>query len=216
MRLVVMSDTHLRHNIVVPDGDLFIHCGDSTMDGRTKQLKAVGEWLASLPHRHKIIIAGNHDLTLERFRSFPKRFWPAATYLRDSSEIVDGLKIYGSPWQPAFHDWAFNLPRGAPLARKWARIPLDTDILVTHGPPMGILDRVSGESAHLGCVDLLARVGIVKPRLHLFGHIHSGHGTWENDGTLFVNASICDEEYRVRYAPIVLDVASDGVTIVSA
>ncbi len=170
-------------------------------------------WLASLPHKHKIIIAGNHELTLERFRSFPKRYWPEATYLLDSATMVDEWKIYGSPWQPKFHDWAFNLPRGERLARKWSLIPPDTDILVTHGPPKGILDSVTGETINHGCADLLDRVRTVKPKLHV-GHIHSGHGVLERDGTVFVNASICDEEYAARYAPVVLDLSRTGVSVV--
>jgi Icc-related predicted phosphoesterase len=91
-------------------------------------------------------------------------------------------------------DWAFNLPRGPRLAAEWAKIPDTTDVLITHGPPMGILDHVWGE--HVGCADLLARIAAVKPKVHAFGHIHEGSGVLVQDGTTYVNASICDGEYR--------------------
>ncbi|MHB8355127.1 MAG: metallophosphatase domain-containing protein [Vulcanimicrobiaceae bacterium] len=213
MRIVIVSDTHLRHDFALPDGDMLLHCGDETMDGRTKQLKAFGEWLAAAPHRHKIVIAGNHELTLERFRSFPKRYWPEAVYLQDSAVTIEGLKIYGSPWQPWFHDWAFNLPPGEHLARKWAMIPDDTDILVTHGPPQGILDTVRGEETDLGCADLLKRVQQVQPALHAFGHIHSANGALVSGKTLFVNASICDEEYQATQKPWIVDIGADGTVL---
>jgi predicted phosphodiesterase len=215
MRVVAVSDTHLNHDFVVPDGDVFIHCGDATMDGRPEQLEIVGEWFAALPHRHKIVIAGNHERTFERFESFPKRYWPAITYLQDSGVVVEGLNIYGSPWQPEFNGWAFNLPRGESLARKWRLIPDDTDILITHGPPLGILDTVRGESRQLGCADLLARVLSVKPMAHLFGHIHSARGVKEQHGILFANASICDERYKARHAAIVLEVSRGRASIIS-
>jgi len=213
MRIVIVSDTHLRHDFEIPLGDVLLHCGDSTMDGSTKHLRFVGDWLGSLPHAHKVIIAGNHELTLERFRSFPKRYWPSATYLQDAVVQIQGLKIYGSPWQPEFQDWAFNLPRGPRLARKWAMIPDDTDILVTHGPPWGILDTIDAEGEHLGCEDLLSRVHAIRPKVHAFGHIHGGHGSLESRGTLFVNASICDEEYRPTQRPWVIDVDSAGCRV---
>jgi hypothetical protein len=125
-------------------------------------------------------------------------------YLQDEAVEIEGLRIWGSPWQPEFLDWAFNLPRGAALREKWDRIPSGTDVLITHGPPQGVLDRVD-EGRREGCADLLNAVARVRPRLHLFGHIHEGYGCLERDGTTFVNASICDRAYRPVNPPVVVD-----------
>ncbi|MGD0476508.1 MAG: metallophosphatase domain-containing protein [Candidatus Velthaea sp.] len=200
MRLVIASDTHEQHaGLVIPDGDVFVHCGDLTYNGDLKAIRVFGGWLASLPHRHKLVIAGNHDFAFERVpenaRMAVSSDQDGVRYLQDSGVTVDGVSFWGSPWQPWFMNWAFNLPRGPALAAKWALIPEKTDVLITHGPPMGLLDVVpSGE--HVGCADLLARVAAVRPRVHTFGHIHEGSGVLVRDGITFVNASICDGAYR--------------------
>jgi len=210
VRLVVLSDTHLRHDFAVPDGDVLIHCGDATTSGSAEQLKRFGSWVSSLPHRHKIVIAGNHDFALSRFPFLAKRYLRGTTYLCDSQTTLGGISFYGSPWQPEFNNWAFNLPRGPALARKWEMIPSGTDVLITHGPPFGILDvSLSGE--HVGCEDLSRRIRAVRPRVHVFGHIHECHGAEVIDGTLYVNASICDDGNRVRYAPYVIDIDGSRV-----
>ncbi|MDF1816105.1 MAG: hypothetical protein P1V20_28145, partial [Verrucomicrobiales bacterium] len=113
-------------------------------------------------------------------------------------------KIWGSPWQPEFHDWSFNLPRGSALAEKWALIPEDTDILITHSPPRGILDLCS-HGGREGCDDLLKRVVELRPALHLFGHIHEAHGKEFHNETNYINASICNLGYRPVNSPFVWD-----------
>ena len=128
------------------------------------------------------------------------------TYLEDESEtVLGGYKIYGSPWQPEFYNWAFNLSRGEECSKMWDKIPLDTDILLTHGPPVGHGDKCrSGHNA--GCVDLLARVvDHVKPIFHIFGHIHEGYGATTNGTTTFVNASTCTLSYKPDNPPLVFD-----------
>jgi Icc-related predicted phosphoesterase len=136
-----------------------------------------------------------------------------AIYLQDEPVEIEGLKFYGSPWQPWFLDWAFNLERGESLRKVWARIPEDTDVLVTHGPPHGILDRTTrGEP--VGCEDLRARVEELRTPLHLFGHIHEGYGTERRGQTLFVNASSCTVSYRPLQAPVILD-RKDGAWVLS-
>lgn len=114
------------------------------------------------------------------------------------------VRIYGSPWQPEFCGWAFNLPRGPLLAAKWQAIPEDTDILITHGPPLDILDRNRGDE-RTGCADLAQHVKRVRPRLHVFGHIHDSYGTLVLDGTTFVNACACDYDYEPVNPPIVVE-----------
>jgi predicted phosphodiesterase len=205
MRIVCLSDTHDLHDqLQVPDGDLLLHAGDATMRGSEAQIRAFDRWLASLPHRHKVVIAGNHDWAFERTPAAARGWLRAATYLEDDEVTVDGLRIWGSPWQPWFHDWAFNLDRGPAIAAKWDLIPAGIDVLITHGPPAGILDRTDQGDA-VGCADLLAAVRRVRPKLHVFGHIHEAYGTLEQDGVRFVNASNCSVRYRPVQPPIVVD-----------
>ena len=190
MRIVAVADTHLYHaELTVPDGDVFVHAGDLCRGGELHELEEAAAWLRSLPHPTKIVVAGNHDWA---FVHEPARARAALgdgiVYLEDSGATIDGVRFWGSPWQPAFNDWAFNLPRGAPIAAKWAKIPDDVDVLVTHGPPHGIGDR-GPVAGRLGCEDLLARVRRVRPKLHLFGHIHQDGGLWEDGGVCFANVT---------------------------
>ena len=132
------------------------------------------------------------------------------TYLQDNSIMVgepdETIKIYGSPWQPEFHNWAFNLPRnGWELGQKWSDIPVDTDILITHGPAYGFVDKVIGRSENLGCELLAERIKTIKPKIHVCGHIHSGRGIIFNDGTLYINASVLDEQYNYTQKPFTID-----------
>jgi Icc-related predicted phosphoesterase len=205
MRIVCISDTHSRHGeLRLPEGDALIVAGDFTKRGTREQIESFDRWLGTLPHRHRIVIAGNHDFAFEDVAG--ARAWITnATYLQDEEVTVEGLRIYGSPWQPRFFDWAFNLDRGAPLRAMWAKIPTGVDVLVTHGPPRGILDRTSrGED--VGCDDLRdAVLDRIRPRLHVFGHIHEAHGELVNDGVRFVNACTCDLAYVASQPPIVVD-----------
>jgi Icc-related predicted phosphoesterase len=207
LRLVCLSDTHFPPSATqVPEGDVLIVAGDICGYGTLDELKAFDDFLSSLPHPHKLLIAGNHDWPFARFG--PEKAGTLiknAVYLEDSGIEIDGIKFWGSPWQPFFCNWAFNLPRGAPLAQVWAKIPEDSDVLITHGPPYGILDQVpSGE--HVGCEELLKALQRIRPKVHVFGHIHESYGMLKQDGTVFINASICDGRYRPINAPIVLDI----------
>ncbi|MEO8648077.1 MAG: metallophosphatase domain-containing protein [Acidobacteriota bacterium] len=214
MRIVCLSDTHNRHRqIEVPPGEILIHSGDATTNGTLDEVKAFAGWFGRLPHKHKIFVAGNHDWLFQRDPdAASKLLGGGITYLQDSVAEIDGLKFYGSPWQPRFYDWAFNLFRGKELAEKWNLIPDDTEILITHGPPYGILDEVEtphGSASHEGCQDLFERIKVLvdggQLKLHVFGHIHGGYGTSEAFGVRFVNASNCDEGYRVTNSPVVID-----------
>jgi len=208
MRLLLLSDTHNRHAALdpLPPADVVLHAGDVTGRGTLAELAEFLAWFGALPHRHKVFIAGNHDFALEREPEAAEALVPpGVTYLRDSGTMIEGVKIWGSPWQPWFYDWAFNLERGPELAAKWALIPEDTEILITHGPPAGILDRTArGEG--VGCRDLAERVGrLPRLRLHLFGHIHEAYGRVERGGVRFVNASVCDLGYRAVNRPVVVE-----------
>ena len=206
MKLVLISDTHFRHDAIdVPDGDLLIHGGDFTARGNLEDVEQFNDWLGSLPHRHKIVVAGNHDFCFERQPEAARAHLTNGIYLEDETVTVDNVKIYGSPWQPWFCDWAFNLPRGEALRRKWELIPQDTEILVTHTPPHGVCDLTAG-GEHTGCVELIEAVKRVSPRLHVFGHIHETAGTEQIADTTFVNASICNLRYQPVNAPVCLEI----------
>lgn len=214
MKIVCISDTHnCNEQIAVPDGDILIHSGDALISGALPELKRFAGWFGSLPHKVKIFVAGNHDWAFQREPASARKLLPSSVvYLQDSFVEIEGLKIYGSPWQPRFYDWAFNLMRGAEMAERWALIPDDTDILITHGPPHGILDIVETKlgTENAGCEGLRKRVETLaaagRLRLHVFGHIHCGYGTHDEFGVRFVNASTCDEQYDPIQPPIVVEI----------
>jgi Icc-related predicted phosphoesterase len=209
VKISFISDTHLRHRqykIDVPEADLLIHSGDALSIGTEKELVDFAQWFDSLKAKRKIFVAGNHDWVFEKENALARSLLPKdVIYLQDELVEVDGLKIYGSPWQPEFCEWAFNLPRGAPLRKKWEAVPTGIDILVTHGAPLGILDYSSFRSQHVGCADLRQELHRVKPKIHAFGHIHGAYGTTTWAKTLFVNASLCDEGYVASHSPIVVE-----------
>lgn len=211
-RIVVMSDTHSLHSeFKVPEGDIFIHAGDFCGISRPGDIIKFNAWLGTLPHKFKLVIAGNHDCLFEDDFKEATRYLTNCTYLQDDLLVApEGFTVYGSPWQPEFNNWAFNLPRGRQLRDKWQKIPTGTQILITHGPPQGILDYYDG--SHLGCEELAKAVQRVSPYLHIFGHIHEGYGVERVGNTLFVNASNLTGEYEPINSPIVIDMDSYGRT----
>jgi predicted phosphohydrolase len=210
MRIVAVADTHLFHDeLVVPDGDVFVHAGDMCQGGSLEELERAVRWIRALPHRTKVIIAGNHDFAFAEQPEEARAMVEDFVYLQDSGWAIDGVSFWGSPWQPEFNDWAFNLPRGEALAEKWALVPDRVDVLITHGPPRGIGDR-GPVAGRLGCEDLLERVRVVKPRVHFFGHIHQDGGAWQHGETLFVNATT----WECERAPTVIDLDATGARAV--
>ncbi len=227
MRITVISDTHTRHGLIpphhLPGGDLLIHAGDVMNSGYNKNdIYNFCEWFNSLKgYDEKVFIAGNHDRMFEDHgveSNMIVNTYGNIVYLQDDDFVMYGdgpngdmpennIRIYGSPWQPEFYSWAFNLPKNGPgLASKWEAIPNNTDILVTHGPAFGTLDTVEGRSnEHLGCELLAERIAIVKPKIHICGHIHSGYGYIFKDGTHFFNASVLDEQYEYTQKPMTFD-----------
>ncbi len=208
MRIVCISDLHGKiERVTLPEGDLLLIAGDMTNTGTIVEYAQFNHHLEKIAPRYKhgvLLIEGNHDWLGERQPDLARSILSNVTLLRHESATIDRVTFFGSPYTPEFCDWSFNVPRGAPIRAKWDQIPA-CDVLVTHGPPYSVLDDASAYNAGLGCHDLLAAVKRLKPRLHVFGHIHGGAGTKTIDGTIFVNAAICDEYYYPGNAPIVVD-----------
>lgn len=217
MRFICISDTHMSHRgFSLPYGDILIHAGDATSTGTPDEVDRFLHWFAAQSHPHKILIAGNHDWLYQKDpvkASSLLEKHPGITYLQDSGVEIEGVKFWGSPWQPWFLDWAFNLPRkGSRLREVWNQIPIDTDVLITHGPPHGVLDQVHG-GEHLGCEELKIRLAAVRPRIHLFGHIHDGYGVAQSKLTTYINACTCTEQYQALNRPIVFDLNAGRVVV---
>ena len=214
MRIVAVADTHTFEDDLgeVPEGDVFVHAGDMARGGTLEEMKSVAAWVVSLPHPHKVIVAGNHDWCFARAREAACALFTGCHYLEDEALTIEGVKFWGSPWQPEFNDWAFNLPRGPALAERWALIPDDTNVLVTHGPPAGFGDKTS-VARRTGCKELLGAVRRAEPQLHMYGHIHQDGGCWRDGATTFANVTT----WECERAPSVfdIDVQSFEVTPVS-
>jgi Icc-related predicted phosphoesterase len=199
-KLILISDTH-GYTPGLPKGDILIHAGDLTGNGSVKQCQRMLDWLNVQPHTHIVTVAGNHDFAFQEHKH--KLNFGRVIYLENEERTIEGLRIYGSPITPQFMDWAFMVPRGEAIRNVWDEIPSGLDILVTHGPPMGILDQANPAgvfySEHLGCEELAFAVARVKPRLHVFGHIHGGYGYKNFNGTEFFNASMVSDAYRLAH-----------------
>jgi Icc-related predicted phosphoesterase len=211
VKIICISDTHTYENFEVPDGDILIHSGDISFRGTFAEMNRGMRWLSKFPHKHKVFVCGNHDWLGETDPLLMRELAEenGVIYLDDSGIELMELRVWGSPVQPAFCNWAFNKQRGEEIARHWAKIPDDTQVLVTHGPPMSILDLVdkgTSQEAHVGCEELLKRVNQLKDlRLHIFGHLHDNNGQFKDSfGKLFVNAAICSEEYKPIQSPRII------------
>ena len=197
-----ISDLHMTWPDL-PGGDILIIAGDMTYLGKIEELAKFSQWVNNLiNYRDIIVIAGNHDFLFQRKPELAASILGNKVhYLNDSMIEVQGIKIYGSPITPQFGGWAFMKERGQELREHWNKIPEGIDILVTHGPPKGILDECPGllnslGVEHVGCQDLLKRVREVKPKYHVFGHIHEGHGRLISGGTTFINCALMDGDYK--------------------
>jgi len=216
-KFVLISDTHTKHRqLNMPEGDILIHCGDITYTGELDVIQDFNKWLGELNYKHTIVIFGNHELKWpQRSFEYKQTILSNAIYLEDSEITIDGIKFYGSPWQPYFFSWAWNFPENKKEYKEfaintWNKIPDDVDVLITHGPPYGILDKTNtpnqNEDPHVGCKYLLKRVNELKNlKLHIMGHLHESRNLIKINNTIFVNASTLDENYDIVREPIVID-----------
>lgn len=217
MRLVLISDTHMTHKAMfLPEGDVLIHAGDFTNSGSSAETADALWWFRNQPHKHKICIAGNHDFAFETDSDdCTTILGPDVHYLEGTGVEIEGVKFWGSPVQPEFHDWAFNRSKKYRSTYWDENLPEDTDVLITHCPPRQILDwNYLGE--YVGCKHLRRNViERVKPKLHVFGHIHEARGGDHVNGVDFINATCVDEKLVPRYEPWVVDYDPSGITLVS-
>lgn len=206
MRAVCISDTHGRHlSMDLPSGDLLIHAGDMTSRGTFREVQEFLEWFSNQSFKYKILIAGNHDFFFEHANAeqIANLIPSNVSYLNDSGIQIQGLNFWGSPVTPWFHDWAFNRKRGEEIKKHWDLIPLNTDVLITHGPPFGVLDRTV-YGLEVGCEELQSKIENIKPRFHFFGHIHECYGQYSAQGTQFINASVLNEHYTLSNPPFLI------------
>lgn len=225
MKIAAVSDLH--ENLPeIPECDLLLVAGDITY-GLYNDLVAqhrfiytkFKDWVDSVPAKQVVVIAGNHDQNVEKWGWPALPEWPLNFhYLQDEGIEIDGIKIWGTPWQPYFYNWAFNSSENNPegfLKEKFDLIPDDTDIVICHGPPHGYGDRVGDQrdlrAERVGSRALTDALRRVNPRLMVCGHIHAGTGDYQLHGkqTRIINAAIVNERYHVKRGPFIVTLQKD-------
>lgn len=206
MKIVAFSDSHSKHNeLIIPESDLLICAGDFTYfsKGGHQEIIDFLTWFNNQPSKHKVFIAGNHEILWELKEKEFKLLIPSGIhYLNDSGVEIEGIKIWGSPITPFFHGWAYNRTRGDQIKKHWDLIPDDIDILITHGPAFGILDTVGDNN--VGCEELLKKIEEHPPKIHLFGHIHRHSKTIrniQNTEVKFFNCAVVNGKYNIKKQP---------------
>lgn len=215
LKVVCISDTHEQlHNVTVPDGDVLIHAGDFTNNGKRAELIKFNEEMTRFPHKYKLVVAGNHELGFDHDENQSDRqdadkglgtdegynLLTNVTYLQDKEITIEGVKFFGSSYHP-LRGFPFYRTRATELAECWKAVPNDTDVLITHTPPLGYLDQFGDE--RWGCRDLLSTVERIKPAYHIFGHVHERHGCLFNGDTYFINAAQCNKGNVIQTRPFV-------------
>jgi hypothetical protein len=212
VKFVCLSDTHRYRDIEIPSGDVLLYAGDDDIVD-TYNLINFTRFTKKVKFKHYIITSGNHDFLFEE-QSFAREYLLEndIIYLQDEFVIIEGIKIYATPYTPTFFNWAF-MESEENLEKRYNKIPDDTSILITHGPAFGYLDQVdeSKNTAHLGSKALDKKISSLKNlKYHIFGHIHGGYGMiiphYNNGYPVRVNCSICNEAYQPVNKPITLEV----------
>ena len=212
MRLVCISDTHGDHELVtLPEGDVLIHAGDISAHGTADDTRKFIEWFSRQAFKHHIFIAGNHDAYCESDPQQTQQWSKDAgvTWLNDSGCVIEDTSFWGSPITPRFLHWSFMRDPGEDIEKHWKMIPEDTKVLITHGPPKGILDEVNRSTSEVestGSRSLLAHIRQHPPQLHIFGHIHECYGLHREHGVDFHNVSTMNQGYKIQNAPVVIDI----------
>ncbi len=214
MKILFISDTHGLHENIgkkkMKPADVIVHAGDVSNVGRFYEVSKFLNWFSSLKqYKYKIFVAGNHDFYFQNESKLLIQSMldehPDIIYLENNSVEIEGVKFWGSPYSLPFFNWAFMKPE-EDLKQIWSLIPDDTDVLITHTPPYGILDHTVRDQEHAGSISLFQRVLKVKPKIHVFGHIHEGYGILEEDDTFYLNASVLNEKYNMVNKPLILTI----------
>lgn len=206
---MVISDTHSKHEELpeLPDGDVLIHCGDYSVFGEYDETLAFLNWFSMQKHAHKIIVPGNHEVGICPRKARPSaeatmqliKSYTDINFLVDQSMLIDGIKFYGTPWcngsRIIMGRWGFFEPNEDKRRTAFSKIDGDTDVLISHAPPLGILDTARG--MNLGCEALLRRVQEIRPLVHVFGHIHESYGLFLSDYTQFYNCANMDGNHKI-------------------
>ena len=206
LKIACISDTHGVFEPDIPQCDLLLHCGDATRGGSQYEFVDLNAWFKLLKDQNIvsgeiIYVPGNHDRMAYTDLYLVRNIMQDCKMLVDEEWEYRGAKIYGMPWTPIFRNW-YYMEDEEGMEYHCSQIPDDTDILVTHGPPWGILDYVRYDNMHVGCPSLRRRVDRVRPKLHAFGHIHENGSRItipSNDQemapgqTTFINAAVLNE-----------------------
>jgi len=206
VKICLLGDTHTQHwNVKIPETDILIFAGDAEFRSVFDVLD-FNIWLGTLPQKFIYCIAGNHDFYAQKRHDEICKFLTNATYLENELvTLPNKMQMWGSPITPQFLDWAFMSDRNT-IHEYWNKIPKDIDILLTHGPAYGILDIGIKKHGHLGCTELAKTLKRVKPKYHIFGHIHGSYGIKKIDDTTFINCSVLNEEYKLINKPIIITI----------
>lgn len=205
VKLTFISDTHMAHRgLELEGGDILVHCGDFSHTGTPKQNMDFLEWFSEQDYKHKVFIYGNHELGTAEDTAFHQKLQGLddVHLLLDSGVELEGLKFWGSPVTPEFGNWAYMMDEGGRRSH-WDKIPDDTDVLVTHGPPFEVLDECPDS---VGCPHLFCEVVSKNIPYHAFGHIHEGYGEEVTLDTHFINCSIMSERYNPINLPVNIEV----------
>lgn len=206
-KIVAIADSHRQHwSIKIPKCDIFLFAGDAEINSLIA-LHDFNDWLGTIKAKHKIVIGGNHDSLLELIgKEECKRLLTNCIYLENEMITVEGLKIFGSPCTPVFNDWYF-MKYDSDLKEIWDKIEKNTDILLTHTMPHGILDQVLPKEESVGSYTLLNRIKEIRPKIQIGGHLHLNGGKKYTDyKTDFYNVSLMDEQYQLVNKPTIIDI----------
>lgn len=218
MKIWFISDTHNEHlGLQVPNVDLVVHCGDESTHGKATmnepEARSFFDWFSGLDIATKVFVPGNHSTAVEQGLIHAEEY-PHVRFLIHDSMHWNGLKLFGSPFTPRFFDWAYMKKR-TQLDVVWQSIPEDVDILITHGPPKGVLDLTHDNDSkaliQVGCSALRRHVDDrIRPRIHAFGHLHdergiSNYGMFNRGATQFINCSCCNLACKLRNPGFVVE-----------
>lgn len=197
MKILHLSDTHGCHHRLrgLPEADIVVHSGDFCMVGSEQEALDFLNWFCDLPYRHKIFIGGNHDDCL--YGANIDGLDHNVHYLCNSGIEIEGFKFYGVPM---FMDDCVTDRQSC----NYARIPEDTDILITHSPAYGILDF--DDNINYGSVEILERLAMLNLKAHLFGHIHAQHGILEQSDIIYSNGAIMNSDYTQLNVPNLIEI----------